>query len=195
MEFNFWWGDYPCGGIAGYSRSMASTSRTSQVFKKCSIAVIAPAFLLGVAACGNDSDGAGIPSDTPKGTATERVDATTPSKTASLSAPEMTVNGNQVDMSTYAPIACVRGEEDGRQDIEYKAGDGGSPGKLEVDLALEPLALTSFELKYDGKEYEMDDAEKEKAEVTEGDKSYTITGTAHQDDGQETIDVKLTVGC
>ena len=195
MEFNFWWGDYPCGGIAGYSRSMANTSRTSQVFRKCSIAVIAPAFLLGVAACGNDSDGAGIPSDTPKGTATEWVDATTPSKTASLTAPEMAVNGNQVDMSAYAPIACVRGEEDVRQDIEYKAGDGGSPGKLEVDLALEPLALTSFELKYDGKEYEMDDAEKEKAEVTEGDKSYTITGTAHQDDGQETIDVKLTVGC
>lgn len=177
------------------------TSRTSQVFRKCSIAVIAPAVLLGVAACGNDSDGAGIPSDTTsaKETVTETVKdsaaATTPSKTASLTAPEMTVNGNQVDMSAYAPIACVRGEEDGRQDIEYKAGDGGSPGKLEVDLALEPLALTSFELKYDGKEYEMDDAEKEKAEVTEGDKSYTITGTAHQDDGQETIDVKLTMGC
>lgn len=172
---------------------------TSQVLKKCSIVVILPALMLGVAACGEDSDGAGVSSETsPAGQSSSDASSiapTTPSKTASLTAPKLSVNGRQVDMSSYAPIACVRSDDEGRQEFEYKAGDDNSQGKLKVDLALEPLALTSFELKYDGKEYEMDDAEKERAKVTEGDKSYTITGTAHQDDGQETIDVKLTVGC
>ncbi|UBI06573.1 lipoprotein LpqH [Corynebacterium falsenii] len=180
---------------------------TSKTIKKSSIAVISPVLFLGVAACGNDSDKDATSTETvtagqstvvesaEDSTASDSTASATASNTASLNAPELKVNGNQVDTSAFAPIACVRGKDDGRQELEYKAGDDRAPGKLEVDLALEPLALTSFELKHDGKEYEMDDAEKAQAKVTEGDKSYTITGTAHQDDGQGTIDVKLTVGC
>lgn len=176
--------------------------KASHKLKVCAVAIVSPALLLGVAACGESSDDNG--SDVSSATSSEAsatassVDSSAGNAAdspSSLAAPEISVNGDDLDPAAFAPLACVRDEDDGRREIEYKAGDDRSVGKLEVDLALEPLALTSFELKHDGKEYEMDDAEKARAKVTENGDSYTVTGTAHEDDGRETIDVSVTVGC
>lgn len=195
--------------------------RNSLKTTKFALALVsAPVLALGVAACGensNDSstnaaestvavtesasDSASSESAASDSSASSQQESETSSAAAgvgnsSSEAPNMKLGGNTIDNATFQPVRCEEGEDDGRAQIEYKAGENNSDNELDIDIYKDDLKLDSLDLELDRAEWEVEDADKGNAQVSENNGKYTVKATVTKDDSNnEKQDIEVTFTC
>lgn len=177
-----------------------------------------PLLAFGLAACGensNDSstneastvtvtesaaDSAG--SDSSASASSESASETSDSETSSAAAgsdeaPMIKVGGNEVDNAAFTPVRCQQGEDDGRAQIEYEAGKNDSDNELDIDIYTDDKSLDSLDLELNNEEWEVEDADKANAEVTENNGEYTVKATVTKDGfgNDEKQDIEVTFTC
>lgn len=105
------------------------------------------------------------------------------------------VGGSEVDNAAFQPVRCQEGEDDGRAQIEYEAGENNSENELDIDIYKDDLKLDSLDLELDRDEWEVEDEDKGNAQVTENNGEYTVRATVSQDDSSEKQDIEVTFTC
>ncbi|HIW94890.1 MAG TPA: lipoprotein LpqH [Candidatus Corynebacterium gallistercoris] len=176
--------------------------------KTAAVAVAVPALALGLAACSDDSSNEAVTvtetaAPETSAEATENSTEETAAKTSEESAattddretPIIELDGKEIDASAFTPVRCEHGEDGGRPEIAYDAGQDDSENELDLEIITEPLGLDDFDLEHGGKDYEMDDTQKASATVEKQGEAYVITGIAQEDDSDRTVKVKITARC
>ncbi|QFQ01915.1 hypothetical protein CUROG_02625 [Corynebacterium urogenitale] len=191
--------------------------RNSLKTSKVAVALVsAPLLALGLAACGENSDDSSTNSADNTVTVTESANesssddqtsssaetsATSESQSSgaaeasSADAPMIKVGGSEVDNAAFQPVRCQEGEDDGRAQIEYEAGENNSENELDIDIYKDDLKLDSLDLELDRDEWEVEDEDKGNAQVTENNGEYTVKATVSQDDSSEKQDIEVTFTC
>lgn len=191
--------------------------RNSLKTSKVAVALVsAPLLALGLAACGENSDDSSTNSADSTVTVTEsasesssddqtsssaETSATSESQSSgaaeasSADAPMIKVGGSEVDNAAFQPVRCQEGEDDGRAQIEYEAGENNSENELDIDIYKDDLKLDSLDLELDRDEWEVEDEDKGNAQVTENNGEYTVRATVSQDDSSEKQDIEVTFTC
>ena len=191
--------------------------RNSLKTSKVAVALVsAPLLALGLAACGensNDSstnsadstvtvtESAGESSSDDQSSSSAETSANSESQSSgaaeagSADAPMIKVGGSEVDNAAFQPVRCQEGEDDGRAQIEYEAGENNSENELDIDIYKDDLKLDSLDLELDRNEWEVEDEDKGNAQVTENNGEYTVKATVSQDDSSEKQDIEVTFTC
>ncbi|MBC2681018.1 hypothetical protein GSS87_01040 [Corynebacterium sp. 4HC-13] len=178
--------------------------------KTASVLAVTPFLLAGLAACGENSNESST-TEASTVTVTESVSesATAAGSSSSSSsssgsaaadsgkAPTIKVDGNTVDNSAFTPVRCKQDQDDGHPLIEYEAGKDRSGNELDIDIFTDIKTLDSLDFDLNNEEWEVDDADKANATVTEHNGEYTVKATVTKDEhgSNQKKNIEVTLSC
>ncbi|NLE78902.1 MAG: hypothetical protein GX610_04850 [Rhodococcus sp.] len=169
---------------------------------KLTTALAAGLLMFGAAACSSSDDSA-----TP--TTTAAVDTETPSPDTEASgtstplppgaaagaAPTVQLDDRPIDAS-FEPARCEWGTDDGRPQLEFRAGSDATGGDLDVELVTtDPPILDDFTLEADGTEWEATSENRRDAQITVDGDNYRIISQVTEDDGTRTAKLEAHFTC
>ena len=177
-------------------------------FRSMALLASAPLLAFGIVACGNEDGSTSQSQQTSAVTVTETAPAqsTQESDAAGQSAkpsadeqgdqaPKITLSGKEVKDPALGDGRCSRGEDDGREQIQFESGINDSADELDIDIDRAGLRLDSLELELFDVEWEVKDEDKAGASVEEHDGNYTVTARVTKDDTDEKQDIEVSFRC
>lgn len=173
---------------------------------KLTTVLAAGLLILGAAACSSSDDSAtpttsaAVDTDTPTETPDPDTEASgtntqAPPGATAGAAPTVQLNDRPVD-ATFEPARCEWGTDDGRPQLDFRAGSDATGGDLDVELiTTDPPILDDFTLEAGGTEWEATSENRRDAQITvEGD-NYRIISQVTEDDGTRTAKLEVNFTC